>query len=249
MKKSIINKNWLYLLGVLFILVIWGSISYFFDDNQIIFPSIYKVFNEFIVLLSKEYTYKCIFYSLYRLFIGFIISFVISLIIGTISAISRSFKFFIRPLITIMKSIPTVSLVFLFLVLVGAKNSPIFIVFLICFPIIYESVVSGYENIDKDIDKALKLENANMFLKIIDVRLPLAFPYIKVGVFSSLGLAFKIEIMAEVLTGTTFYGLGSSICYIQRNDPTNMQSIFAYSLIVIIFSLLFDLVCEKLINN
>ena len=47
--------------------------------------------------------------------------------------------------------------------------------------------------------------------------------------------------MAEVLTGYTRNGLGSVIHYVQQADPTDMTSVFAYSLFAIIFMLLITL--------
>ena len=248
MKKSISNKNKYYLLGVIFIILIWSIFSLVFDENQMIFPNIFLVFSKMIELLKQEYTYVCLFYTLIRLVIGFVIAIVLSIILGTISGTNKKFKYFLQPLLTLLKTVPTASLVFLFLVLSGAKSAPIYIVVLICFPILYEAVVAGYENIDTAIDNALKLESDNYLKKIVKVKFPLAKPYILVGIASSLGLSFKIEVMAEILTGYTNSGLGSVISYVQKADPTNMTGIFAYSLIAIIISLVIDLICEKLIN-
>ena len=71
------------------------------------------------------------------------------------------------------------------------------------------------------------------------VKFPLAIPYIIVGIVSSFALSFKIEIMAEVITGSTKNGLGSSINY--AYSQAEMPNVFAYSLLVIIFMLLVTL--------
>lgn len=247
--KSTLNKKKYYLLGIIFIIALWCLLSLIFDESQMIFPSIFKVAEETINILCKQYTYKCILYTFIKLTIGFVVSFILALILGTISGLYDKFKYFISPLITVVKSIPTASLVFLFLVIAGAKYAPIYIVVLICFPILYESVVGGYKNIDENISLPLVLEKGSTFEKTIKVKLPLAFPYILIGIASSIGLAFKIEIMAEVLTGATANGLGSAIAYIQRNDPTNMVGIFSYSLLAVVLSLFIDLVCEKIVNK
>ena len=124
----------------------------------------------------------------------------------------------------------------------GAKNAPIMIVLLISFPILYESVVGGYENIDKSLIDYLKLDGENKIGNIVKIKFPLAMPYMFVGIASSFALSFKIQIMAEILTGDTRSGLGCAILGAQRNDPTNMVPIFAYSLIAIILVLIIDLI-------
>ena len=54
--------------------------------------------------------------------------------------------------------------------------------------------------------------------------------------------------MAEVITGTTSNGLGSVIHFVQQEDPTELTSVFAYSLFAIIFMLLFTLL-EQIIKQ
>lgn len=249
MKTSTINKYKYYLLGIAFIFILWGVISLVFDDNQLIFPNFFSVIKETIVILKGDYVYECLFNTIERMIIGFIGSFLFALIIGFISGMNKKFKYFFAPFIVSLKTIPTASLVFLFLVISGAKNAPIYIVALICFPILYEAVVAGFENIDSSINDALNIEKGKELTKIIKIRLPLALPYIITGIASSLGLSFKIEIMAEVLMGSTSAGLGSAISYIQKANPTDMNGIFSYSLIAIAFSLVFSFICDRIIQK
>lgn len=61
---------------------------------------------------------------------------------------------------------------------------------------------------------------------------------------SSFALSFKIEIMAEVLTGYTRNGLGSAIQYARTSNPSDMATIFAYALIAIIIMLIVSLIEE-----
>lgn len=245
MKKSFINKNIYYLFGILLIIVIWTITSLLFDENELIFPDIFSVFKEFIIILDSSYTYKCLFYTLIRMIEGYGVSLVHAIIIGTISSISVRFRYIIKPYITVLKTIPTASLVFFFIVLSGARNAPLYIVMLICFPILYESMLAGYLNIDQTIDDVLLIEGGNSFIKIIKVRFPLALKELLIGISSSFGLAFKIEIMAEVISGSTSNGLGSMINYIQKTDPTNMKGIFAYSMLAVMIALIFDAIIKN----
>lgn len=209
-----------------------------------IFPDPFVTIKQSIKILSKSYVYKCLGSSLLRMLIGFTISFLLAMISGVIAGCNQNIKKFFKPTIIALKSIPTATLLFLFLVLVGAKYAPIFIVILISYPILYESFVGGIENIDENIINALKLDGENSLKNIVKVKIPLAIPYVLVGIASSFALSFKIEIMAEILTGDTKEGLGAAILAAQKNDPTNMIPIFAYSLIAIIFILIIDLIAN-----
>lgn len=249
MKKKSTNKTIYYFLGIIFIFVVWEIVSLSFDNNNFIFPSAFLVFKYLFTLLKSSYIYKCLFSTLLRMLLGMFFASIFSLILATISGNIKSFRFFITPFITTLKAIPTASLVFLFLVVVGAKNTPIYIVFLISFPIIYENISDAYINIDNSINDVLDLEKGSFFDKVFYIKMPLAFNGFKLGILSSLSLSFKIAIMAEVISGSSTYGLGSAINYIQKTDPTNMVGVLSYSLVAIILSLLIDFFIRFLLKK
>ena len=248
MKKFISNKFTIFGLGILFVIALWFILSLCFDVNGGIFPSPIETFKEFGTLLTKPYSYQCLGYTFLRMLIGFSVSFIIALIVGIFAGNHQSLYMFLKPLMTVIKSIPTVAIVFLLIVLVAPKNAPIFVVIIICFPILYEAVVGGIKKVDKELVQASEVDGAGYFRKVLFIKLPLSIPYIIVGIASSFSLSFKIEIMAEVITGYTRNGLGSVIHAVQQDDPTNLTGVFAYSLFAIIFMLLITLL-EQVIKH
>ena len=248
MKRFISNRFTLFALGILFVIFLWFIISLCFDTNGGIFPSPVNTFAKFGELLADPYSYKCLGYTFLRMLIGFSISFIVALIIGIFAGNHQEVYDFLKPLMVVIKSIPTVALVFLFVVMVTPKNAPIFVVIIICFPILYEAVAGGFKKVDNQLVQASQVDGANYFQRVLFIKLPLSVPYIVVGLASSFSLSFKLEIMAEVITGYTRNGLGSVIHYVQQEDPTNLVSVFAYSLFAIIFMLLISLL-EQVIKQ
>ena len=244
MKRFITNKFVLFALGTLFVILLWVICSLLFDKNGAIFPNPILTMEKFGEILIDAYTYKCLGYTLLRMLAGFGLSFILALLFGVLAGNNEHIYQFFKPLMVVIKSIPTVALVFLFLVMINAKNAPIFVVFVICFPILYEGVVGGIKSVNADIIDAAKVDGANYVKGTIFVKLPLAIPYIIVGIVSSFSLSFKIEIMAEVITGYTRNGLGSVIHFTQVDDPSNMAGVFAYSLLAVIIMLLVSLLEE-----
>jgi len=117
----------------------------------------------------------------------------------------------------------------------------------VSFPILYESIVGGIVNIPSNINDAISLDGGNNIKNTLKVKLPLATNYILVGIASSFSLAFKVEIMSEVLSGSTSYGIGSSI-KLSQITSTNMTSIFAWTMIAVLLMLIFDYLA-KIIKN
>ena len=242
MKKFITKIKFDYLLGIVLFIALWFLISFIIDEKTMIFPDPISTLKETFRILKTSYVYQCLIESLIILLIGLGISFVLALVFGIIAGNSKILKRVFSPTISVLKSIPTASLVFLFLVLVGARSAPILMVILISFPILYEAISGGIENMDNDVINAMKLDSGSFIRNIIKIQIPLIIPYVVIGIASSFALSFKIEIMAEILSGSTRNGLGSAILGAQKNDPTNMVPIFAYSLIAIILSAVITLI-------
>lgn len=179
--------------------------------------------------------------------IGYVVSILLALIIGTIAGLYKKIYILLSPLMTTLKAIPTASLLFLFIVLAGFDNSPIYVVILVSFPILYESIVGGIVNIPSNINDAISLDGGNNIKNTLKVKLPLSINYILVGIASSFSLAFKVEIMSEVLSGSTRYGIGSSI-KLSQITSTNMTPIFAWTIIAVLLMLIFDYLA-KIIKN
>ena len=246
MKKFISNRFVLFFLGVIFVTLLWIVLSLSFDRNGAIFPSPLLTFQKFFELLGDSYTYACLAHTLARMGIGFGISFIFAFVLGILAGNHPSMYHFLKPLIVVLRSIPTVALVFLFVVLITPRDAPILIVTIICFPILFEGFVGGISNVDKQYIEAAQIDGASYFSRIAFVKLPLAMPYIVVAMVSSFALSFKIEIMAEAMTGYTRNGLGNVIAFAKGDaeDATPMVTVFAYALFAVLLMLIVSLIQE-----
>ena len=249
MKKYTSNKLILRVLGILLFVILWQVLSMTIGEDTFIFPSPMTTLTKTFEMLKHEYIYKCIGQTMLRMLIGFIVSFMIAFVLGVFAGNSETFEQLLKPTMTILKSLPTATLVYLFLVVVGARITPLMIVVLVSFPILYESIVGGIKATPMHLLEVSSLDGASFLATNLEVRIPLAKPYIYVGIASSFALALKIEIMAEVITGYTRLGLGSAILAAQRSDPTNMVPVFAYSFVTIVIILIVDSMSEIIKTN
>lgn len=241
--KTFIGNNYLiYTLGLIFIFCLWFLLSYVIGGGNLLFPSPINVFEKLGSLLASPYIYQSIGWTLLRTFIGFLSAFLAAFILGTLAGQYHKLYLFLKPLMLVLKSIPTAALVFLFLVLSGARFAPVYIVFLLSFPILYEAIAGGINSIPQEVKDSMKLDATGFTRGILKVKLPLALPYVIVGLTSSFALSLKTEIMAEIITGDTNYGLGCAISAYRNMDPTDLTPIFAIALIALVFVLIIDLI-------
>lgn len=224
------------ILGITIFLFLWAILSALIHEPKLIFPSPIDTFKEFFTLIGQKYTYLCIGQSLLKTCIGFLCSLILGCIFGIFGGIFNKFHKTILPIITSLKAIPTVSFLFLFFVISGYENAPIFVVIFITFPSLYDSVVGGIRNISKSIIAATRLDSSSLFKRIHKVYFPLAFNYIAVGITASFGLALKVEIMSEVISGSSSHGIGNAI-RIAKSTDVMMAPIFAWTLISVILLL------------
>ena len=251
MKKliSVIKSNTsLYIFGIFFVFIVWYIISIAQGYGNLIFPTPIDTIKKTVEILKEKTIYISILWSLLRTLIGFISSLLLALIMGSLAGTFKGVQTFLKPFIVVLKSAPTAAFVFLFLIISGSRYAPIYIVFLLSFPILYESIVGGMNNISSDVIDAVKIDGGNVYSIFTKIKLPLSLPYLLVGIASSFALSFKTCIMAEIISGDTSYGLGSMITAYRNLEPANLTPIFSITLIAIIIILLIDLM-SNLINN
>lgn len=177
---------------------------------------------------------------------AYLIALLMGILLGVLAGNYPFIYELLSPFMTAIKAIPTASLIYLFIVLSGFRKAPMMLVILICFPIIYEAAFAGIHNIPQAILNASRLDGAGILKENLRIRIPLAAPYLLAGMASSFSLSFKIEIMAEVITGSSYPGLGSAIAGMRSSDPTNMVPIFAYSMLAVGIMLIIDLLVSRI---
>lgn len=243
-KRFISNHYTLITLGILFVLAIWSLVSFKDGNGTFLFPSPFDTFKSLGELLKSSYTYKSIGWTLLRTFLGFLISLVLALFLGLIAGNYKNLQTFFKPLIIVFKAVPTAAFVYLFLARNGSRWAPMYIVMLVSFPIIYEAIIGGMNSIEDEILDQIKIDCLDPFTPLFKIKLPLTFPFLVIGMTSSFALSIKTEIMAEIITGDTNYGLGAMISAYRNLDPTDLSPIFAIALIAIIIVLIITLIAH-----
>ena len=246
--KILRNKYLMFFLGFLFLIGVWFLVSAIIDLNNMIFPSPYNTFKLMFELLGKKSTYRYLGFSIIRLTIGFSVSFALAFLLGIIVNNSEVLYNFFTPVITFLKAAPTATFVFLFIVLFGGRNAPAFVVVVMCFPILYESVVSALRSTSQSMIDAAQIDGAGKFKTLMRVQIPLGMPFISLGLLSTFGMAFKVEIMAEIITEITKGGIGTMIKISNLLDGTDLTAMFAYSLMAIILVLIVS-ICASIFKS
>ncbi|HHU80709.1 MAG TPA: ABC transporter permease subunit [Acholeplasmataceae bacterium] len=237
------NNNYKYiLLSVLFIILLW-AVSSLIIDNSLVLPGISEVILSLKEILSTSTTYLIILLTIVRLILVVLVSLVIAFILAILSYLSDKFESFIKPLFVILKTIPVIAIIVLLLITFGSKTSPYIMTSLVVLPIMYEGLLTSLKNINKElIDDVKTLSNTNwMVLK--DFYFPIILNFIMMTLVQSFGIGLKVMVMGEFIAQPN-----RSIGYILQLERSNLNSsaILAWSVILIILVLLFEILVLKL---
>ena len=237
-----ISNNIFYVLGILFILILW-FLGFNIFDNDYIIPSVKDTFISLFELLKSPYTYTILLNTLLRLVISISICFILGVLFGGLSKISSKFKAFVKPLFTLLKTAPLMVLIILLLVIFD-KNSLYFIVDFVVMPIIYEATINGLDSIDKNITEQIKLESNITPYVVGKIYLPLTIPYISTSLLQSFGLGLKVLVMAEFISNAD-NSIGYEI-FFYKDIANEMSYVYAWSIILISFVLVIDILINYL---
>ena len=130
-----------------FWLLVWQLLAVFFH-NDILLVGPEKTLRTFFSCLITAGFWRSIWFSISRICIGFFLAMLLGILTGALSCRFRIFGEFLEPPIQFMKSIPVASFVILALIWTGSKNLSILISFLVAYPILHISTVSGLKSTD-----------------------------------------------------------------------------------------------------
>lgn len=225
--------------GVLLVFFIWWIIAAIVKSPN--FPTPIEIIPIYFSFLGKGDTYLAIGGTFLRILISFAISFVLGMILGVFAGYFYRLEALLRPLITILRTLPTAAVVLILITLIRPFMLPIIVTSLVMFPLFYEAFLNGVKNINKDLKDELDINGASPVNSFFKVYVPTIMPYILLSIIQSLGLGMKVSIMAEILSGSNINGLGQLIRF-YAYTKVDAASTIALSLIAITIIVIFDVI-------
>jgi NitT/TauT family transport system permease protein len=158
--------------------------------------------------------------SIWRVFAGFAWGVALGTLAGLLIGLSRIMERVLDPTIQVLRNIPVTAWVPLSLVFFGIGNAPA--VFLIGLGAFFPAAVNtthGVRQINATLIKAARMMGANERELLVRVILPAALPSIMTGVRLSMGIAWVLVVVAEILAVRSGLGYLLNDAYLfYRND-------------------------------
>jgi len=167
--------------------------------------------------------------SLERIILGFLIAMVVAVPLGLLMGTFRTVDAVGRPIVELVRPIPPLAWIPIFIVVLGMLWGPVAIVALgIFFPVLL-NVMFGVRSVEPtlmDAAKTLGAGRGQMFLKVV---LPFTTPYLMTGVKVGLGIGWMCIVAAEMVGN---YGGGVGFFIKDTADVGEFEYMYAGMIVI-----------------
>ena len=248
MTTSIIKNNLLklikILIGVLFCIALWEIIAIKIN-NSYFMPRVKETFAALSALVKQKGFWKYVFTSLARVARGLFAGIFFGILLATLCHVVPFSKTFVSPLITIMKATPVAAIILILWFTLSNAELAVFVVFLMVTPIIWQNVYDGFKSISDEMREVCDVFEIPFFKRLKILVFPEIIKYLVPAVITSVGLAWKAEIAAEIMT---YSNIGQSIDDF-KTLHLDTPSVFAWAVVIVVMSLVLELIIKSLLRR
>lgn len=226
--------------------VFWIALWHFaakFIDKAWVLPTPMRVLEVLLELSKTENFWISIKNSVFNVILGYFYGALIGIVLAILSHFVSFISILVSPVLTVMRATPVASFIMLLWVFVNKEIVPSLIVILIVLPIVYGNLSTGLASVDKKHLELAKVFDFGFVRKLKYIYMPQTMPYIRSALSTSLGLAWKAGIAAEVLCDP-LNSIGHGIFSSKRDILT--ADLFAWTVVVILLCFMFEFALARL---
>jgi NitT/TauT family transport system permease protein len=169
--------------------------------------------------------------------LGFLLSAAAGFVVGIATGLSRDVESAVKPLLTLIQSTPVMSIILLALIWFQTGGVPIFVSFLMSFPVVALNVCRGVREVSPEILEMARAYRIPWPRILFRIYVPSLGPYIIAAGSIALGLTWRVVIAAEVLSQPVF-GIGTQLQ--QARVELETARMFAWTAVAVLLTGLSD---------
>ena len=243
MRNSTVNKLFRLVVFPLLWIAVWEIVA-LCVDREVLVPTPVRVFVRLWELVQTADFWNTVAFSILRITAGFLAGVLLGTLTGILTAKLPLSEGLLSPLLTVIRATPVASFIILALVWMGRDAIPVFISFLMVFPIMQSHVHTGVRAVSP-----ARLEMAHVYhvppmRRLKALYMPAVLPNFSAGCRTCLGLAWKAGVAAEVIS-LPMRSIGRQLYYSKLYLET--VDVFAWTVTVIVLSLLIEKLLSALL--
>jgi len=219
-------SGWGALGSLLLLLAVWEGGSAVYGD--LILPDPVSTFSRLSHMLASGAAWPEIAVTARRALTGLALAMAVGSVLGLAAGVSMTASVMARPLVTVLLGTPPIAWLVLAMLWFGASDgTPVFTVFIACFPVIFINALQGVRTLDlhlKDMAQAFRLPAR---MKVFDLYLPHVVSYLFPAFITALGTSWKVVVMAELLASSDGVGAALAVSRAQLDTTTTLAWISA----------------------
>jgi NitT/TauT family transport system permease protein len=231
--------------AVLVFLLVWEAGARWLNKPLLV-PLPVEALKQASALLGTATFWRHLGVTISRGLIGFGLAFCSGLAVGLLAGRRAPVQAFCQPLIAMLRSTPSISVIILALIWMKSDQVPVFVAFLVVFPIIVQNVIEGMCQVNPNLLAMVRVFRLNRRQRMLKLYLPSLLPFLAAAAATGLGFTWKVLIAAEVLAYPS-WGVGAQLDTARTYLQTDL--VFAWTLVVMAIGLGFDYLLASLVRK
>ena len=244
MKKSILQNVAFCFVALAFLLIVW-QIACAALQNTYLLPPVWDCVETAFLLMGKSEFWTALFATFFRCFVAFLLSFVFAVIFSVVAYLLPTFSKFFTPIVSFMRSLPTMAILLILLILTTPLQAPIIVAFLTLFPLLYTAVYTSLCDVDEALIQMSKVYQIPLKKQMALLYFPSALPSVTRSASATLSHSLKVVISAEILS-YTYQSLGGLMQ--ESSLYVEMPTLFALVLIVFFVGVVIEIIGNAVAN-
>lgn len=232
--------------GILaFWLALW-QVGAMMVNMPLILPTPLESMVQLVRLLGTGAFYWDVTYTLYRCVVGIAYSFLAGVLTAFLSYRYMFFRELLSLPVNFLKSTPVMAVIIYALLLLTSSQVPIFVCFMMCFPVVHINLLSGLDNVGEEYLEMAQVFQVSSRDQYRYIYLPSIEPEVKASLNLIAGLSWKSVVAAEVLSVPAHsmgYNLLNAKVYFETPE------LFAWIVAIVGFSYGFERIIRKLLSR
>ena len=148
--------------------------------------------------------------------------------LGMLAGVSMTASMMSRPLVTVLLGTPPIAWLVLAMLWFGASDgTPVFTVFIACFPVVFVAALQGTRTLDGHLREMAVAFRLPWRMKLTDLVLPHVVSYLFPAWITALGTSWKVVVMAELLASADGVGAALAVTRSQLDTASTLAWITA----------------------
>ena len=241
MRKALKNS-----IAVLFWLLVWQLAAMAANRTLLLpLPTPVDTLRALLALADTADFWRAAGLSLLRVCAGFALAALAGTLCAAASVRWRVFRWLTGPLVGLIRAMPVAVFTIVVFLWVGRAYIPSTIVFLTVLPIVWSGMETGLRQLDPQLAEMARVFGMTRWDTLRHITLPQLRPYAGTAAVTGLGFAWKSGIAAEVI-GMPDGSIGEQLQ--QAKIYLNTPDLFAWTLVIVLVSLVFEKVFLALLK-